>query len=332
MAFPTKNSVFGRFSSLPSRPPPPSKARILFLLSSRRLWEWLGGMELHSFAFCIFKFRSLKPLEAAQQRYFSYRAILVAIVSQTFFVLVFMWYRTIIALCETKYQGGCIAPFGGAANFPEKVSRDMGYRSDSIAISHDMGPLSWKLAKIVLPSDFDNSGISCKVRPLNEIFRTLNPHPAPLKGASGGRGLWKCLMARTGERGGWVHASYSWKTSTMLPQMIAFLILGGRRAPNSTETQKELKWPKSDSKLSPWAPLQSDPKWLKSDSEMGSGVTFGSLWGRSARVTFESLSGHFSSFWVSVALGARWLHNFNSWRIKLGGFQRGVFARGGKSQ
>ena len=56
----------------------------------------------------------------AQQRYFSYRAIFVAIVSQNCFVLVFklMGYRTIIAryvakwgiaqmcLCKTKYQGG----------------------------------------------------------------------------------------------------------------------------------------------------------------------------------------------------------------------------------
>ena len=59
----------------------------------------------------------------AQQRYFSYRAILVAIVSQTSFVLVFMGYRTIIAryvakwgiaqmhLCETKYPGGVSHPF-----------------------------------------------------------------------------------------------------------------------------------------------------------------------------------------------------------------------------
>ena len=54
----------------------------------------------------------------AQQRYFSYCAILVAIVSQNSFVLVFMEYRTIIAryvakwgiaqirLRETSYQGG----------------------------------------------------------------------------------------------------------------------------------------------------------------------------------------------------------------------------------
>ena len=61
----------------------------------------------------------------AQQRYFSYRAILVAIVSQNFFVLVFMGYRTVIAryvakwgiarmcLCKIKYQGGVSHHFGG---------------------------------------------------------------------------------------------------------------------------------------------------------------------------------------------------------------------------
>ena len=67
----------------------------------------------------------------AQQRYFSYRAILVAIVSQNSFVLVLMGYRTIIAryvakwgiaqvgLCETKCRGGGGSHhFGGAANLP----------------------------------------------------------------------------------------------------------------------------------------------------------------------------------------------------------------------
>ena len=69
-------------------------------------------------------------------------------------MLVFVGYRTIIAryvaewgiaqmcLCEAKYQGGGIAPFWGATGLPEKVSRDIGYRSDSIAVSRDMGPLS----------------------------------------------------------------------------------------------------------------------------------------------------------------------------------------------
>ena len=68
-------------------------------------------------------------------------------------MLVFVGYRTIMAryvakwgiaqmyLCETKYQGGGIAPFWGSANLPEEVLRDMGHRSDSIAVSRDMGPL-----------------------------------------------------------------------------------------------------------------------------------------------------------------------------------------------
>ena len=47
-----------------------------------------------------------------------------------------------MCVCETKYQGGGIAPFLGAANLPEKVSCDTGYRSDSIALSRDMGPPS----------------------------------------------------------------------------------------------------------------------------------------------------------------------------------------------
>ena len=69
-------------------------------------------------------------------------------------MFVFVGYRTIIAryvakcgiaqmcLCETEYvPKRDVAPFWEAANLPEEVSRDMGYRSDSIAISHDMGPL-----------------------------------------------------------------------------------------------------------------------------------------------------------------------------------------------
>ena len=67
-----------------------------------------------------------------------------------------MGYRTIVAryvakwgiaqmcLCEAKYKGGGVSHhFGGSAKPPEKVSRDMVYRSDSIAVSRDMGPLSF---------------------------------------------------------------------------------------------------------------------------------------------------------------------------------------------
>ena len=61
----------------------------------------------------------------AQKRYFSYRAILAAIVSQNSFVLVFVGYCTIITryvakwgiaqmcLCETKSQWGVSHHFGG---------------------------------------------------------------------------------------------------------------------------------------------------------------------------------------------------------------------------
>ena len=48
-----------------------------------------------------------------------------------------------MCLCESiKVPRGGIAPFWGSANLPEKLPRDMGYRSDSIAISRDMGPIS----------------------------------------------------------------------------------------------------------------------------------------------------------------------------------------------
>ena len=61
---------------------------------------------------------------------------------------------------------------------------------------------------------------------------------------------------------------------------------------------------------------QSDRKWLKSDSKMRSGVTFESKIGHfgvglpgSLLSHFWVTLGHFNSFWVSVDLGARWLHN-----------------------
>ena len=46
--------------------------------------------------------------------------------------------------CVKLSTKGGIAPFRGSAKLPEKVSCDMGYYSDSIAISRDMGPLSLK--------------------------------------------------------------------------------------------------------------------------------------------------------------------------------------------
>ena len=89
----------------------------------------------------------------AQQRYFSYRAILVAIVSQNFIVLVFMGYRTLsrdmlqngvshrCACVEVSAKGGVSHHFGEVLTTLKKESRDTGYRGDSIAVSRDMGPL-----------------------------------------------------------------------------------------------------------------------------------------------------------------------------------------------
>ena len=43
-----------------------------------------------------------------------------------------------MCLCETKRQERGIAPFWACADLPEKISRDMGYHSDGVAISRDM--------------------------------------------------------------------------------------------------------------------------------------------------------------------------------------------------
>ena len=42
---------------------------------------------------------------------------------------------------SNKAPRGGIAPCWGIAGMAEKVSRDREHRSDTIAISHDMGPL-----------------------------------------------------------------------------------------------------------------------------------------------------------------------------------------------
>ena len=215
-------------------PPPPKKCQFwefsTDLYNFSIFWTLLGGgepnfadknlMDTQTFlteALTLWgKKESSRDLEA-QQRYFSYRAILAAIVSQTSFVLVLKGYRAIIAryvakwgiaqvcLCETKNQGGAshhfsedfsllvafllvtfswlfrgpllsrktvfepfsllfrcffrgffpvlgkfyayspwnsLLNFGGVLTSLKKISRDLGYRSDSVAIPRDMGPLS----------------------------------------------------------------------------------------------------------------------------------------------------------------------------------------------
>ena len=100
----------------------------------------------------LLRIRDVTSLEA-QQRYFSYRAMLVAIISQKCFVLVFYGvshnYRAIrckmgvshrCVCVKLSAKGGVSHHFGGVLTSLKKY-RGMGYRSDSIAISRDMGPL-----------------------------------------------------------------------------------------------------------------------------------------------------------------------------------------------
>ena len=71
------------------------------------------------------------------------------------------------------------------------------------------------------------------------------------------------------------------------------------------------KWLKSDFRGPTPKWLKSDSKWLKNDSKYVWShfwVTLGSLWGLSARVTFESLLGRSNSFCASVELGGCPLH------------------------
>ena len=52
------------------------------------------------------------------------------------------WGIALMCLCKRRHQGGGIAPCWGIAGMAEKASRDRGYRSNTIAISRDMGPRS----------------------------------------------------------------------------------------------------------------------------------------------------------------------------------------------
>ena len=54
-----------------------------------------------------------------------------------------------MCLCETKKQAGRIAPSWGSADLLDKVSRDMGNRSNSIEISCHMGPLRAQLTTLL---------------------------------------------------------------------------------------------------------------------------------------------------------------------------------------
>ena len=96
------------------------------------------------------------PSLEAQQRYLSYRAILVAIVSQNVFVFLFsvvshnyhsicckMGYRTDVSVRKKGANGGVLHRFGGVQTFLERYRRyGVSQRYyHSIAIWRDMGPL-----------------------------------------------------------------------------------------------------------------------------------------------------------------------------------------------
>ena len=51
------------------------------------------------------------------------------------------WGITQMCLCETNYHGGVSHQFGGALTSLKKYRAIWGIRSDSIAVSRDMGPL-----------------------------------------------------------------------------------------------------------------------------------------------------------------------------------------------
>ena len=53
-----------------------------------------------------------------------------------------MGHRTDEPVWNSVPRGGRYRTIWGAVNLNEEVSHDMGYHSDSIAISHDLGPLS----------------------------------------------------------------------------------------------------------------------------------------------------------------------------------------------
>ena len=125
----------------------PYKSRV-FCLWRALVWNWSRRPRIQGVGVdpCL--------LKEAQQRYFSYRAILVAIVSQNFFLLVLhLWgYRTLIARYIAKW---------GIAQVPSSLTRYgaiWGIAAiASIAISRDMSGLSKRsFCKTVVLSPAEN--------------------------------------------------------------------------------------------------------------------------------------------------------------------------------
>ena len=53
-------------------------------------------------------------------------------------------------LVKLSTNGGHCATLGGSVNLPEEASLDMGYCSDGIAISRDMGSLRWGVVTVFM--------------------------------------------------------------------------------------------------------------------------------------------------------------------------------------
>ena len=105
---------------------------------------WIKGLE-H-----LEKWSKVVALSGARpEELYEYHAVLVAIVSQNSLVLVFVLggglshkYRTMCCENGASHRCACVKLSNwGAANLPGKASCDTGHRSNSIAISRDMGPL-----------------------------------------------------------------------------------------------------------------------------------------------------------------------------------------------
>ena len=157
----------------------------------------------------------------AQQRYFSYRAILVAIVSQNFFVFVFMGYRTIIAryvakwgiarmcLCKIKYQGGVSHHFGGVLTSLKKYRAIWGIAAIVSQYRAIWGHYVWK--HVLLSAETNQhkercTSLSANVKMWKCSFRKLNACnnliKSGLKTLKGLRGGWLgCWAKEVGGRG-----------------------------------------------------------------------------------------------------------------------------------
>ena len=94
-----------------------------------------------------------------------------------------------------------------------------------------------------------------------------------------------------------------------LPTLILWSACPSRRP----ENQKQLKWRKSDSKVTLRGRPQSDSKTTEKWLFQAFWVIFESLWGRLLKVTFESLFRHFNRFWFSGLLEGHALHNINNY-------------------